>query len=499
MLEDRRVLAGIDFGDAIDLTDQPSAGDYQTVDANHGAAHVITSGLYLGRTVDADNGTQQNAKANADDHSNVLADFRTDHVAAIDRDATLIGTLGTVPATGEGTWQYFTSTTTNPTDSNAALSPMVWDTGMRAFEDVSAASQTDGFNGSYLGFPSGLDELALHPVGTYGRKAVARWVAGPNESGLIDIEGSVRKTNLAASDGIRFFIYVDGIQQYETFVEGLDGRGRHFAIHDVDIKPGSTVDLVVDQNGRSDFDGTNPLLSVQQLTNGWLSFEVELGTSEVAEVAWTMSSGEDITAVLVNGFPSEFFAWKYDAATDTGVTKIGPGRLQMRFRDGLVGDLDGAADGKISSVVGSAIGVGQPVENPVNPFDVNNDGRVSPLDALLVINAYVRALDPKNPSFPIASDRFIDVSADGRVSPLDALLVINQIVKNASRGEGESYSAAAVDEVLTSTVLNNSNFGDPLGTETPVAATLLSDETYESLSRDHLGTDVDDQMLRPME
>ena len=96
--------------------------------------------------------------------------------------------------------------------------------------------------------------------------------------------------------------------------------------------------------------------------------------------------------------------------------------------------------------------------NPQNPLDVNDDQRISPLDALIVINDLnqhgTRLLD----DFFAASlaDRFyLDTSSDGRVSPLDVLLIINALNRGeqllepgpSALAEGESAAAREVEFV----------------------------------------------------
>ncbi len=87
-----------------------------------------------------------------------------------------------------------------------------------------------------------------------------------------------------------------------------------------------------------------------------------------------------------------------------------------------------------------------PWQNPRNRFDVNNDGLVSPIDALLVINALnVRmVLTPELPD-PFIPVRYVDVSGDGLLSPIDALLVINELNRMRSTGEGEKLFDAMID------------------------------------------------------
>jgi hypothetical protein len=77
-------------------------------------------------------------------------------------------------------------------------------------------------------------------------------------------------------------------------------------------------------------------------------------------------------------------------------------------------------------------------QNQANRFDVNNDGAVSPIDALLVIND----LNLKGARSLAASDAtppFIDVNGDGNASPIDALQVINAIEALTSEGEASGF------------------------------------------------------------
>jgi hypothetical protein len=91
-----------------------------------------------------------------------------------------------------------------------------------------------------------------------------------------------------------------------------------------------------------------------------------------------------------------------------------------------------------------------------NPFDVNVDGQVTPLDALLIIqqlnaNGPVK-LAPQGAG--TVAPLLYDVSGDHFVTPLDALLVINRInTQGAQSANGEAANIAdtyaeAVDDVL---------------------------------------------------
>ncbi len=72
---------------------------------------------------------------------------------------------------------------------------------------------------------------------------------------------------------------------------------------------------------------------------------------------------------------------------------------------------------------------GQTWHNAALPTDVNADQRISPIDALLVINA----LEPSAlgagslPAAPPDNQVFLDTNGDAILSPLDALLVVNDL------------------------------------------------------------------------
>src|SRR5262245_60802040 len=65
--------------------------------------------------------------------------------------------------------------------------------------------------------------------------------------------------------------------------------------------------------------------------------------------------------------------------------------------------------------------------NPVDSLDVNSDGFVSSIDALLIINSLNTRGEPDLPAERDASSPFLDVDGDQSVSSADALRVINAI------------------------------------------------------------------------
>lgn len=82
-----------------------------------------------------------------------------------------------------------------------------------------------------------------------------------------------------------------------------------------------------------------------------------------------------------------------------------------------------------------------PWQNSLNPYDVNGDGQVTPLDALQILNKLnsegARALLPSDSAPP-----YVDVSGDGMLAPADVLLVINEINRQAPLRAGYTSPSA---------------------------------------------------------
>lgn len=83
--------------------------------------------------------------------------------------------------------------------------------------------------------------------------------------------------------------------------------------------------------------------------------------------------------------------------------------------------------------------------NPANGNDVNNDGSVTPLDVLAIVNLlnvdFVRNLSLQTPFNP---SRYIDTNNDAFLSPLDVLVVVNFL---NSRGSGEGAGADTASDL----------------------------------------------------
>jgi hypothetical protein len=78
-------------------------------------------------------------------------------------------------------------------------------------------------------------------------------------------------------------------------------------------------------------------------------------------------------------------------------------------------------------------------------LDVDNDGFISPIDVLLIINRLnsqgAGPLPTPTPGFQ--PPPYYDTNGDGQLSPIDALLVVNFVNSGEAQPEGEGFSAQA--------------------------------------------------------
>lgn len=94
--------------------------------------------------------------------------------------------------------------------------------------------------------------------------------------------------------------------------------------------------------------------------------------------------------------------------------------------------------------------------NPLSPSDINNDGSVTALDALVVINEIARRNRSAGQSYLLGSPSldswrglYFDQNQDGSVTPLDALRVINELSRASRAALGEASSAAKLADRTT--------------------------------------------------
>lgn len=112
----------------------------------------------------------------------------------------------------------------------------------------------------------------------------------------------------------------------------------------------------------------------------------------------------------------------------------------------------------ISSAVANTLAAGEGFTNSSNQFDVNNDGVVSPIDALVLINNLTRGGTRQLIATPAGegeasttSKVYLDVNKDGFLSSIDVLQVINRLSRSGGSGEGESSAITTPSSTSSST------------------------------------------------
>ena len=111
----------------------------------------------------------------------------------------------------------------------------------------------------------------------------------------------------------------------------------------------------------------------------------------------------------------------------------------------------------VEQLEGRLLLAASPWHNAFLPPDVDADGKIAPLDALLVVNELnangSRQLVQAEGESPASEvTKFVDVNGDEFISPVDALQVIN-----ALKAEGEAGGAILTEADVTTIVVKRRN------------------------------------------
>ncbi len=168
-----------------------------------------------------------------------------------------------------------------------------------------------------------------------------------------------------------------------------------------------------------------------------------------ADIAYAIASGHSVGTVRLDNL--QFGA---KATTVTGskgeysLPSLPAGTYRIQVSSSFAAPLNPSSGRQSATVAantatrdidfGFVTSVGNSWQNPVNRFDVSNDGVVSPLDALLVINELSARGSRSLVGSTLQRPPWVDVSGDVAVSPLDALLVINRLnaIRSGNGGSG---------------------------------------------------------------
>ncbi len=233
-----------------------------------------------------------------------------------------------------------------------------------------------------------------------------------------------------------------------------------------------TGEIIVAPGANLDFETQSRIVVPLQITDSGspaltsnFSITINLTNANDAPTAIALSNPNVLTQV--NGLElSTIQVTDQDVAAQYLFSTVDPrfevrnGRLALRAQQHLAQNLAGtrstvqvtvrdAADPNSSATLPLSFNITSnpfPWQNPVSRFDVNADGNVTALDALLVINALnspTRGRGPLNVprDFTQLTQHYLDTSGDNQLTALDALQVINQLNTRRSSAAGEGESA----------------------------------------------------------
>lgn len=148
------------------------------------------------------------------------------------------------------------------------------------------------------------------------------------------------------------------------------------------------------------------------------------------------ATNEVITNITINGSGNRTVNFTVPTTAKSGPTYV---RVRLSTDQASVNLPTGSSpDGEVEDYLINL--QGNPFTNGAWNLDVTQDGFVTPIDALNVINWLNNPAKPKLLTLADATfaKPFVDVNGDGRVTASDALLIIDYLNSRPATGEGES-------------------------------------------------------------
>jgi hypothetical protein len=312
--------------------------------------------------------------------------------------------------------------------------------------DSTISDNSAGFIGGGISTADAVTSVTIVNSTISGNSAHATWLGGggilANNNGTVTVIGSTISTNTALAGG--GILINDGVLTVGHTI--IAGNGNN-DVYDRSFRPSRSALASLGYNligtGNA-FPGTsNPLQAFNQ-PGDQTGVDPLLGP--LAD-----NGGPTMTHALLPGSP----------AIDAGDPNIAAGvgsvsEFDQRgspFRRVLDGDATGGGRIDIGAFESAIIPDPSPVpwQNPAKAQDVNGNGMVSPVDALIVINELLisgpHVLPASKPEG--TPPYFLDVSGNGRVSSQDVLMVVNfllsaSIVASASPAQASGNYAPAV-------------------------------------------------------
>jgi hypothetical protein len=272
------------------------------------------------------------------------------------------------------------------------------------------ANQLDGSTTLTIFLGEGLDYGDAHRSSSGGVYQTTSTDGGPSHrviDGLslgptVTVDADARLDDADLDDGVVFTsgFFAGFTANSQVLVTNTTGRTAY-------------VSLWIDFNGDGVFAPTERFLNAQAVVNPTTAFSVLVPS--------TAMLGDTFMRVRLSTDP---------AAIASPITPVGSGPAR-----------DGEVEDHRITIRGNPFTNPNVATDPNAAFDVNNDGFVSPIDILQIINWYNDPNKPRSLTLAAATGLppFVDVNGDALVSPLDILRIINFLnARAAGGGEGEA-------------------------------------------------------------
>ena len=250
--------------------------------------------------------------------------------------------------------------------------------------------------------------------------------------GLVAADGvtPIDPNGVSIGDRVGLQVYVEDLRLNSTFVFA----GFLDVLYDADIlSPG-------DLNQGDDFD-FDVIFGPEYSTNAGVGTAARPGI--IDEFGSLLNSATVPDSEIPNLNPGLLATIFFDAVNIGTTTIVGSPADASPFQDTLLYRQDDPVD--VADIRYDTLTLtvnGSANQNFRLPQDVNADGVVSPIDALLVINDLSRESTGEGEDTGRSSQYYTDVNGDEQVTAIDALQVINYLTRqsNTSGGEGEQLA-----------------------------------------------------------
>ena len=211
-----------------------------------------------------------------------------------------------------------------------------------------------------------------------------------------------------------------------------------------------------------------------------IDFNVDTAVGTAARPGIIDEFGSFLTQVTANNEPGtnpNLVATVFFEAIATGTTSVVGGPADsFPFQDTLLGasgvpvPVSQIRYDVLDITIGSQA---EFIQNANNPFDVNDDGNVTPSDALSIINDFSNEQQARGEG-PLVSKLYYDVNGDGKRTPGDALAVITELEESRRR-------AVRAEQVTSDTLATSSSDDDD---------SVAADSVFADLHNRQLVTDA---------